>query len=131
MTDYQKQANDFLQATETTFTAKFYKHGYHFSGDTDTRNIYSCTLKNDKHKYNFKFGQSIHNSKKCIAPTAYDVLACLEKHEVGTFDDFCSEFGYDNDSRRAFKTYKAVKREWENIKLLFTTEQIELLQEIQ
>jgi len=65
------------------------------------------------------------------APTAYDVLACLQKYDVGTFEDFCSEFGYDEDSRKAFKIYKAVIREWKNVELLFTEEQIEKLQEIQ
>ncbi len=32
-----------------------------------------------------------------VHPTAYDILACLTKYEVGTFDDFCSNFGYDTD----------------------------------
>ena len=41
-----------------------------------------------------------------------------------------NEYGYNTDSRQAFKTYKAVVREWKNIKKLFTPEQIEVLQEI-
>ena len=63
-------------------------------------------------------------------PTAYDVLACLTKYDPGTFDEFCSEYGYNTDSRQAFKTYKAVVREWKNIEKLFSPEQIEALQEI-
>jgi len=50
---------------------------------------------------------------------------------VYSFKDFCGEFGYDTDSRKAFTTYKAVKREWENVSKLFTEDEIELLQEIQ
>lgn len=64
-------------------------------------------------------------------PTAYDVLACLTKYEVGTFEDFCSDFGYDTDSRRAEKIYKAVCDEWMNVQRLFTDEEIEQLREIQ
>lgn len=64
-------------------------------------------------------------------PTAYDVLACLQKCDPGTFEDFCSEFGYDTDSRKAEKIYKAVVNEWQNVAMLFTDKEIEQLQEIQ
>ena len=65
-----------------------------------------------------------------IAPTAYDVLSCLTKSDPGTFEDFCSEFGYDEDSRKAEKIYNAVVDEWKNVCALFTDEEIEQLQEI-
>lgn len=43
-------------------------------------------------------------------PSAADVLACLTS-DVGagemSFESFCGEFGYDVDSRRAEKTWKA------------------------
>lgn len=63
-------------------------------------------------------------------PSAYDVLACLQKYEVGSFEDFCGDFGYDTDSRSAKKTYKAVKKEFSNVCKIWTDEEIELLQEI-
>ena len=65
-----------------------------------------------------------------VAPTAYDVLACLTKNDPGTFEDFCSEFGYDEDSRKAEKIYNAVLDEWKNVCVLFTDGEIEQLQEI-
>jgi len=65
-----------------------------------------------------------------IAPNAYSVLACLQKYDVGTFENFCSEFGYDTDSKTAEKTYLAVKDEYLNVCRLFTNQEIELLQEI-
>ena len=52
-------------------------------------------------------------------PTEYDIVSCLTKSDPGTFEDFCSEFGYDTDSRQAEKTYKAVKREWEKVARVF------------
>ena len=63
-------------------------------------------------------------------PTAYDVLACLTKYDPGTFEDFCDEFGYDTDSRKAEKTYNAVREEWLNVTRLFTDEEINRLAEI-
>lgn len=128
-TDYQKQANDFLKATNTTFKSSFKKHDLYFQDDKEERDIYTIVLKNDIHKFRFNFGQSIANTG--LHPTAYDVLCCLQKYDVGTFQNFCEDFGYDTDSRKAYKIYKAVLREWKNIELLFTPEQIEQLQEIQ
>jgi hypothetical protein len=64
-------------------------------------------------------------------PTSYDVLTCLQKYDVGSFEDFCSDFGYDEDSRKAEKIYKAVCKEYENICKLWSDEEIEELQEIQ
>ncbi len=74
----------------------------------------------------------VYNVEKDVKqpPTAYDVLTCLTKYDPGTFDNFCGDFGYDADSRKAYKAYKAVLREWKNIELLFTPDQLELLQEI-
>jgi hypothetical protein len=43
-------------------------------------------------------------------PTAADVLACLAsdaRSAEGSFEDFCSDLGYDVDSRKAEQTYKA------------------------
>lgn len=131
-TDYQKQAIDFLNATSTSFEAKFKTHDFYFADDKEQRDIFRVTLKNKLHTYRFNFGQSISKSTGDgqNKPTPYDVLACLEKYEVTTFEDFCINYGYDNDSRKAYKIYKAVLREWKNIEKLFTPEQIETLQEI-
>lgn len=64
------------------------------------------------------------------APTAYSVLSCLQKYDVGTFENFCSDFGYDTDSRTAETTYKAVLEEYKNVCILFSDSEIEALQEI-
>lgn len=64
-------------------------------------------------------------------PTEYSVLACLTKYDVGSFEDFCSEFGYDSDSKTADRVYKAVKEEWLNVCRIWNDSEIEQLQEIQ
>jgi hypothetical protein len=63
-------------------------------------------------------------------PTMYDVLTCLTKYDPGTFEDFCGDYGYDEDSRRAEKTYHAVVKEFEGMQRLFTSEELEILAEI-
>ena len=52
-------------------------------------------------------------------PDEYDIITCLTKNDPGSFENFCSEFGCDTDSRSAEKTYKAVKAEWEKVLRVF------------
>ena len=75
------------------------------------------------------------------------LAACGEKEEVvetfelalitdvGTIDDFVSEFGYEvhkwDDVRRIERTYKAVVRQYNALCKIFTPEQMEKLREIQ
>jgi hypothetical protein len=129
LSTYEQQAIDFLNATNTSFAAKFKKHALYFADDKQARDIYRITLKNDLHTFSFDFGQSIANEG--TEPTPYDVLACITKYDPYSFEDFCADFGYDSDSRQAEKIYNSVCKEWDNVQQLFTSEQIEQLQEIQ
>ena len=69
-------------------------------------------------------------SNKPIVPTPYDVLACITKNDPGTFEDFCSDFCYDTNSRKAEQVYFAVQKEWSKVRRFLTPEEIEQLQEI-
>ena len=64
-------------------------------------------------------------------PSDYDILACLTKYDPGTFEDFCGDFGYDTDSRKAEKTYFAVQKEYQNLRGMFTGPELENMAEIQ
>ena len=179
MDNYEKQANDFLTKTNTTFEARFLGFGKHFDDDKENRDIYEITLKRGGRVFTFNFGQSINSSQQwhantnyakkiseglrlmgeskrdmnkalmCIgvptyslndndfiknkyfsAPTAYSVLACLTKYDIGTLENFCDEFGYDADSKKVDSIYDAVLNEWHNVAMLWNDEEIEALQEI-
>lgn len=62
---------------------------------------------------------------------AYDVLTCLTKDNPGMFSDFCSEYGYEEDSRKAFSTYEDVCEEWKKVSSFFSASEIEEMKEIQ
>lgn len=70
-------------------------------------------------------------NKNFAPPSSYCVLACLTKYDPDTFENFCSEFGYDTDSKKAEKIYLSVKDEYMNVCMLFNTDELELMQEIQ
>jgi|SRR5215831_4346119 len=62
--------------------------------------------------------------------TAYDLLACITKNDPGTFENFCGDFGYDTDSRRAEKVYEATREEWRKVERFFKPEELEKIQEV-
>ncbi len=82
-----------------------------------------------------KFWDSIAHTQSGEQPTEYDILACLQKYDVGSFEDFVSEFGYEvddfHDRQRAKNIYYAVCDEYKKVKRCFTEEQIEAMWEIQ
>ena len=72
-----------------------------------------------------------YRGKRRTHVTAYDVLACLTKSEPGTFEEFCSEYGYSSDSMRAHETWKAVRTEWRKVQGFFFSDEIAAIQEVQ
>jgi hypothetical protein len=126
--NYQQQANDFATATGTKLKINRTTYGYHFEEDEEKRYIFNCTLTRKGKRYTFNFGQSF--SAEDTPPTMYDILTCLEKYGYNSFHDFCYEYGYNEDSIKALKTYKAVQREFNGVNRLFS-DILEQLQEIQ
>lgn len=86
-------------------------------------NDYKITMTHNKKQYSFFFSDSLHNKMNYIRPNCYDVLACIEKYDVGSIDDFVTEFGYEinswNDVKRIQRIYKSVKHEYSAIIRLF------------
>lgn len=63
-------------------------------------------------------------------PTAYDVLACVQKYPLGSFEEFCNDFGYDSDSIRALSVYGAVAEEYQRIRAFFTADELAVIERI-
>lgn len=143
---YEAKAQKFLENTGTEFAAVFLYTGKHFEDDKEPRDIYGIEFKRKGRVWTFKFGQSIAHSrpemekfvkdldrrgyapysKEVLAakklaqpPSAYDVLSCITKLDPGTFEDFCQDFGYDTDSKRAEKTYFADQKEYSECRKMF------------
>lgn len=75
---------------------------------------WKVTLKRPGHRMTLVFSKGYGHQGG--APTVIEVLECLQSdargaEECASFEDFCDYFGYDNDSRRAEKTYKDFKRQ--------------------
>ena len=90
--NYQKQALVFAKKHGIELIINFNEYKKHFQDDKDYRYVFNCTLRCNGKQYTFNFGNSIQAGGE--DPTMYDILTCLEKYEVGTFDDFCGNYGY-------------------------------------
>ncbi len=66
-----------------------------------------------------------------VPPSPYDILACLEKYDYESFEDFCSQLGYDTDSRNAERIYNACKDQYLHLISLYNEEEMEMLKDIQ
>ena len=117
MSEYTERAEKFLTDNKTKMSVHFVKHDVYFTDEEDARDIFRITFVREGVRRSFLFGQSQNDStgNGDNPPTAYDVLTCLEKYGFETFEDFCGEFGYDTDSRKALKTFKAVNREAQKV----------------
>jgi hypothetical protein len=97
----------------------------------NSRNI--CTrneIDSTKRGYRFEFSDSCMNFKDNKLPTAYDILSCLTVYDVGRFRDFCCDFGYDDDSIKAYKIYESVINEYKNLRELYSFDELDMLREI-
>lgn len=122
--EYTRQAIEFLKrnGAKLTITFKgidesgFNKYGMNF--------LYRVRIDRDHKTFSFDFHDSVYNCMNNMRPTAYDVLACLEKYEVPEdVWDFAKEFGYQIDSKEEFnkvdKIRKSVEKEYRNVIRLF------------
>lgn len=152
MNEYIKQATEFLQKTYAEMKIEYVGLAVNKEWkEKEERCLYKITLTSPRGSMDFNFWDSIRNTKirtmpfdlynvqankelaakkKAAVPSVYDVLACLTKCDPGTFEDFCSDYGYDEDSRTAERVYFAVQKEYAQLTRLFTPDQMEELAEI-
>lgn len=135
MSEYAKQTKDFLESCNANMTiTRIGLEANKNWNEKVLRATYRVTITTPLGRMWVKFWDSVHNTKKNIAPNEYDILDCLQKYDVGSFDDFVDEFGYETeepkDLSRAKRIYKGVVKEYEGICRCFTEKQIEQMREI-
>ena len=99
-------------------------------------NHHNVTVKNrDNGEYTrFDFWASIADPE---IRTEYDILnafRCFVDDALAgkmSFSEFCSEFGYDEDSRRAEKIWKACKRSTEKLTRIYDGDLYDLINDLE
>ena len=118
--DYEKQAIDFMEKTDTKIKIEYEKYDYHFYGDVKMRNVYKVVIKRKGKQMTVHFGQSLIKTASNTPPTYYDILACLIPEDPGTLFEFCDCFGYDPFEENTIKIHKLCVREWQKVNNLFS-----------
>ena len=116
MTEYEKQAIDFLNRSGATVKIEYITtvDGFPFDDkDTLPHRKYRVTIERDGETYEFPFYGSYRDWQEEKDPSEYDVLACLQKYDVGDMADFVDEFGYEIKDRKSFLR---VEKIWQNCK---------------
>lgn len=72
----------------------------------------------------------ISRVREAVKPTSYTILTALHDDAGASFEDFCSSYGYDTDSRSAERAYKAVCEQERQMRKLYDRAELEALQEI-
>lgn len=130
MNEYEKQAVDFCNKWEIEIKWMFVGVGVNSEWcDNKKRNHWHWIITKDGKATQGEFWDSVVNTQKTYQdpnkrnnpnnPRAYDLFACLEKYGYDSFEDFCCEFGYDENSRKTYNTYEAVKKEYNGLVNVF------------
>lgn len=98
-------------------------------------NQYKVTLSGDgRESITFDFWGSINDRKAGEDPSEYSILSCIsgDIHCPESFEDFCSEYGYDEDSRKAYAMWERCAEFGRTLRGFFRDgEEMEALSEIQ
>src|SRR5258708_7169118 len=136
MSEYLARAELFLRTFEIEFKVTHVDAkcpGYcddpkHIHGDRHRVQF----KKRDGRALSFFFWNSYNDMRAGKLPNAYDVLACCSSdfHCPDTFAEFCSEFGYEADSRKALATFRAALAHSRKLQAFFSGPEATTLSEI-
>ena len=138
MSEYTEQAQAFLDRFGLRFRATFKGdkcpecrtiHGDRYRVTISRRGDYVGNQNLTPKRIAFDFWGSFADQQAGVAPTAYDVLACISG-DIYCPDDFeeefCSEYGYERD-RRAEATFRRCSVFAKRLRKFFTTSEQEEL----
>ena len=115
--EYKKQAEAFCKRNGVTMSVGEGVWRRPIWDEQREHCVFPVRLRRGGRSMTVQFGQSIAEGGN--RPSKYDVLACITKSDPGSFEEFCGEYGYDTDSRKAERTWKAVVREWKAVSRVF------------
>ena len=99
-------------------------YSYAYNKDAKEKRFYNrkfMTWKIDRNDFN--------DLKKW--PSPYSLLCSIssDSYDIGTFQDFCDNFWYEADSRKAFDLYIKLQEANEKIKRFFSRDELTFIQE--
>jgi hypothetical protein len=122
---------------DTTISCTLIGFQKYFDDDKDPRYVLSINILRNNKTLNFTFGMSYFDTQILMKKTEktskvkddllYNILcSCKADYYCpDTFEDFCNEYGYDTDSRKAEQIYHALSKQSKELQKIFTETEIE------
>jgi hypothetical protein len=143
MSEYEKQAEEFLRRFGLRFRAvernekepewaEGGRFGNHYRVTISRRGDYVGNEGLTPKRISFDFWGSLADQQSGEDITAYDVLANIsgDIYCPDDFEEFCSEYGYEEDSRKAEATFRRVATFSRRLREFFTPAEQKALSEI-
>ena len=136
MSEYDEQADKFLKDNNLIMEIKEDMQSpppWYKEDKRDYGIKYRVTIKDGSRSVTFPFWNSVYARDRKEKLKPYSVLACIsgDVYCPETFEDFCSEYDYDTDSRRAERTFHESDVFARKLRAFFTEDEISQLVEIQ
>lgn len=105
-----KNTKNFVQENKITMSCEQVESNPNINDKNWNANHYKVTFKYGKKQLTTYFSQGLGHKKDPVIEDVLDSLAMDAYTYINkdTFKDFCSNFGYDEDSRSAEKTYNLI-----------------------
>lgn len=128
MTDYERQAADFLKKHGAQMIISHATEcGEWLQSPMTGGYLYNVRINRNGKSWTFRFSDCKANYQTNRRPTKYSVLACIEKYNPKDYAedmwDFAKEYGYKVTDKKSFdeteRIYKAVQKEYKNVMRMF------------
>ena len=129
MSEYHEKAKQFCDDFGVVIYYKYDGWKLYFPDDKEKRDTYLIRIERNGKRMEITYGASLNDTRNNIKPNPYDILCCLVKSDPIDFENFCYEYGYDTESRKAYSIYEAVVKQWKQVEGMFG-DCLEELQEI-
>jgi hypothetical protein len=116
-----KTLQQFIRETHTTMKSERVDSNPQMSDPSWPADHWKCVLRVSRAQMTVYFSKGVgHDGKR---PGVDEVLDCLASDASSVdnargFEDWCSELGYDTDSRKAEKTFKTCEEQARKLKAL-------------
>lgn len=121
--------SEFIEQAGVSMTAESTYRNPHMD-DRQDMDHWRCVLRRGRKSMVVYFSKGIgHHGAE---PTVEEVLDCMASDASGvenarSFEDWCGEYGYSADSRKAERTYKTIERQAKRLKDVLGNEDYDVL----
>lgn len=137
--EIESAVSEYLTAQHVKFTVSYQGVKKKALGGTSDMDRWDCEFSSSRGMEQFEFFTGLGLRKlpvrdsKPVPPHPASVLYCMLSDADAlnqSFFDWCDNYGYDNDSRSAERTYQACCKIGEKLRHVFSRPQIEAISEM-